>query len=156
MSHSAVSLSAAVTAFSEPPLAQSEALPRVPLRAVVSPVRMVPRPAAAPTRPESLPSLEWLRRVASAMLECQHSLRQLQQLRGVVSPTVSEQLGKRRLARLRGQTVSVHSIKASPIRPGVLEVSCTFGSAGGFYPLAFRMELTQTGWLTTACEIGPH
>ena len=90
------------------------------------------------------------------MLESTHSLRQLQQLRGAVSPAVSEQLGKRRLPRWRGRSVVVNSLRVSPIRPGVLEVGCTFSCGEGFYPMAFRMELAKGGWLATACEIGPH
>lgn len=150
-----IGLCAGLTAFSEPPIAFPAELQHSPLRPVPRRPRLAEEQRTSSPPPE-LPNLEWLRRVATAMLESTHSLRQLQQLRGAVSPAVAEQLGKRRLPSLRGRSVLVHSIRVSPVRPGVLEVGCTFGSGGAFYPMAFRMELAKGGWLATACEIGPH
>lgn len=133
------------------------------VRSRLLPVEVVPELAEQkavagerPADPSPAPNVEWLRRVAGAILETTHSLRQVNQLRAIATPAVIDQINRRRTPHLRGRAVQVTSVRVSTVRRGVLEVGCTFGVAGSFYPMAFRMELTSDGWKMTACDIGPH
>lgn len=113
-------------------------------------------------RPDLPPPAPWAGRLATAVLEVAAGERPPSQLLKWTTPAIYNDLARRfAVAARRGngrpgrpQCRSVHSVHASQVRPGVVEVCAVVSGATRSRAVAIRLEALKGRWIATAVEIG--
>jgi hypothetical protein len=142
--------------FSEPPLSpEAPAVPAVLAQRLV-PARPRPQEASVTVSPPP----EWIARVTLACVEVAYGRRSLNQLRSVTTRAAIRKLEllqqTRRDFASQNIAVSCGPVRISAPVKDALEVSVTVIVGRKAFPLALRLEHSESRWLICEIEMGPH